>query len=83
MRAHSAMGRLICCRSFTGGTSVWKIREVGGMAETSQTGDHDESRRDFLVMAAGAMGAVGVGSFAWPLIDQMNPSADVLALAST
>ena len=53
------------------------------MAETSQTGDHDESRRDFLVMAAGAMGAVGAGSFAWPLIDQMNPSADVLALAST
>ena len=53
------------------------------MAETSQTGDHDESRRDFLVLAAGAMGAVGAGSFAWPLIDQMNPSADVLALAST
>ena len=53
------------------------------MAETSQSGDHDESRRDFLVMAAGAMGAVGVGSFAWPLIDQMNPSADVLALAAT
>ena len=53
------------------------------MAETSQSGDHDESRRDFLVMAAGAMGAVGAGSFAWPLIDQMNPSADVLALAST
>ena len=53
------------------------------MVETSQTGDHDESRRDFLVMAAGAMGAVGAGAFAWPLIDQMNPSADVLALAST
>ena len=53
------------------------------MAETSQTGDHDESRRDFLAMAAGAMGVVGAGSFAWPLIDQMNPSADVLALAST
>ena len=53
------------------------------MAETSQAADHDESRRDFLVMAAIGMGAVGAGSFVWPLIDQMNPSADVLALAST
>jgi len=35
------------------------------------------------VLAAGAMGAVGAASFAWPLIDQMNPAADVLALAST
>ena len=53
------------------------------MAESSQAADHDESRRDFLVLAAGAMGAVGAASVAWPLIDQMNPAADVLALAST
>jgi len=53
------------------------------MAESSQAADHDESRRDFLVLAAGAMGAVSAASFAWPLIDQMNPAADVLALAST
>ena len=53
------------------------------MAESSQAADYDESRRDFLVLAAGAMGAVGAASFAWPLIDQMNPAADVLALAST
>ena len=52
------------------------------MAESSQAADHDESRRDFLVLAAGAMGAVGAASFAWPLIDQMNPAADTLALAS-
>lgn len=44
---------------------------------------HDEgTRRDFLYIATGAMGAVVVGSAVWPLIDQMNPSADVLALAS-
>ena len=53
------------------------------MAESSQAADHDGSRRDFLVLAAGAIGAVGAASFAWPLIDQMNPAADVLALAST
>ncbi|MEO3428465.1 ubiquinol-cytochrome c reductase iron-sulfur subunit [Pelagibius sp. CAU 1746] len=42
-----------------------------------------ETRRDFLYLAAGAMGAVGAASVAWPLIDTMNPSAEVLALAST
>jgi ubiquinol-cytochrome c reductase iron-sulfur subunit len=41
-----------------------------------------KSRRDFIVVASYAMGAVGAGAFAWPLIDQMNPAADTLALAS-
>ncbi len=40
------------------------------------------SRRDFLYIATGAVGAVGVGAVAWPLIDQMNPDASTLALAS-
>ena len=42
-----------------------------------------ETRRDFLYLAAGAMGAVGAGAVVWPLIASMNPSAEVLALAST
>jgi ubiquinol-cytochrome c reductase iron-sulfur subunit len=42
----------------------------------------DGSRRDFLYIATGAAGAVTAGAAVWPLIDQMNPSADVLALAS-
>jgi len=41
-----------------------------------------ETRRDFLFLAAGAVGGVGAACFAWPLIDQMNPAADVLALSS-
>lgn len=41
------------------------------------------TRRDFLYLTAGAMGAVGVGSAVWPLVDSMNPAADVLALATT
>ena len=41
-----------------------------------------KSRRDFIVVATYAMGAVGAGAFALPLIDQMNPAADTLALAS-
>ena len=40
------------------------------------------TRRDFLYVATGAASAVGAGAVVWPLIDQMNPSADVLALAS-
>ncbi|MEJ2026101.1 MAG: ubiquinol-cytochrome c reductase iron-sulfur subunit, partial [Limibacillus sp.] len=53
------------------------------MAETVHS-DHEEggTRRDFLYLATGAMGAVGVGAVVWPLIDTLNPSADVLALAS-
>ncbi len=42
----------------------------------------DTTRRDFLYIATGAATAVGAASVAWPLIDQMNPSANVLALAS-
>jgi ubiquinol-cytochrome c reductase iron-sulfur subunit len=39
-------------------------------------------RRDFLYIAAGAVGAVGVAGAVWPLINQLNPDASVLALAS-
>ncbi len=42
----------------------------------------DANRRDFLYIATGAVGAVGAAALAIPLIDQMNPSASVLALAS-
>lgn len=40
-------------------------------------------RRDFLILTAQAMGAVGAAALVWPFIDSMNPSADVLALSST
>mgnify|MGYP000577691781 FL=1 len=47
------------------------------------TTDTDEpTRRDFLYVATGAFAAVGVAGIAWPLIDQMNPDASALALAS-
>jgi len=42
-----------------------------------------QTRRDFIVLTASAMAGVGAVSFAWPLVDSLNPSADVLALAST
>ena len=48
------------------------------------TADHvDASKRDFLYIATGAVGAVGTALTVWPLISQMNPDASVKALAST
>lgn len=47
------------------------------------TADHvDASKRDFLYIATGAVGAVGAALTAWPLINQMNPDASVKALAT-
>lgn len=40
------------------------------------------TRRDFMVLTASALGAVGACSVAWPFVNSMNPSADVLALSS-
>jgi|TARA_B100000965_G_scaffold38261_1_gene28224 ubiquinol-cytochrome c reductase iron-sulfur subunit len=45
--------------------------------------DKKVKRRDFIFTASYALGAVGVGAAAWPLIDQMNPDASERALAST
>ncbi|MBC8410790.1 MAG: twin-arginine translocation signal domain-containing protein, partial [Rhodobacteraceae bacterium] len=44
--------------------------------------DEQATRRDFLYYATGGTGAVVVGAAVWPLINQMNPSADVQALSS-
>ena len=49
------------------------------MAETHE----GATRRDFIHVASATMGAVGAACVAWPLIDQMNPAADTLALATT
>ena len=50
---------------------------------TDNTNNDSQTRRDFIVLTASAMAGVGALSFAWPLVDSLNPSADVLALAST
>lgn len=40
------------------------------------------TRRDFLYYATAGVGVVATGAAVWPLVNQMNPSADVKALAS-
>jgi len=53
-----------------------------GAANTGSAGG-EATRRDFLYLATGAMGAAGLAAFAWPVIHSMNPAADTLALSST
>ena len=48
----------------------------------SNAEDHAGTRRDFLYYATAGAGAVATGAAVWPLINQMNPSADVQALSS-
>jgi ubiquinol-cytochrome c reductase iron-sulfur subunit len=48
----------------------------------SHAEDHEGTRRDFLYYATGGAGVVVTGAAVWPLVNQMNPSADVQA-AST
>ncbi|MHB9881247.1 ubiquinol-cytochrome c reductase iron-sulfur subunit [Pacificimonas sp. ICDLI1SI03] len=63
------------------------------MATAPDAGDHTVGeavghspdgvrRRDFIYVATGAFAGVGAVAAIWPFVDQMNPSADVLALAS-
>jgi len=44
--------------------------------------DGGETRRDFLYYATAGAGAITAGAAVWPLVHQMNPSADVQALSS-
>ncbi|WP_055682255.1 ubiquinol-cytochrome c reductase iron-sulfur subunit [Jannaschia rubra] len=48
----------------------------------SHADDHAGTRRDFLYYATAGVGVVVTGAAVWPLVNQMNPSADVQALAS-
>lgn len=56
---------------------------VISLGETHLSQDDEQAtRRDFLYYATGGTGAVVVGAAVWPLINQMNPSADVQALST-
>lgn len=55
------------------------VEHTEGMA--SEAGD-GVRRRDFINIAAVSAAGVGAAALLYPLVNQMNPSADVLALAS-
>jgi ubiquinol-cytochrome c reductase iron-sulfur subunit len=48
----------------------------------AETTAEQPTRRDFLLLATGVMGAVGAAAAIWPFVAQMNPDASVQALAS-
>ena len=55
---------------------------VASASSDHSHGADEPSRRDFIHIAAIAAAAGGAAAVAWPLIDQMNPAGDTLALAS-
>lgn len=46
------------------------------------SGHGDPTRRDFLMVATGALAGVGAAATAWPFINNLNPAADTLALST-
>jgi len=44
--------------------------------------DNSQSRQDFLYYASAGAAAAATGAAVWPLINSMNPSADVLSLST-
>ena len=58
---------------------------MASAAQSTAHGAHGEggTRRDFLYLATGTLGAIGTGLALWPLVDSMNPAADVRAVSST
>ena len=42
-----------------------------------------DTRRDFLLLTAGALGGVGLVATIWPFVDTLNPARDTLAESTT
>ena len=51
--------------------------------DPAQPTDEELSRRDVMLIAAGGFAAIGAAAALWPLLDQMNPDASTLSLATT
>ena len=60
----------------------FKVADSLAHTAPSAHGPVDPGRRDFIHIVAATAAVGGVAMFAWPLIDQLNPAADTLALAS-
>src|SRR3954462_7972517 len=54
------------------------------LAQSQVPPGHDGgTRRDFLILTAGALAGIGAPSAIWPFIDSLNPARDTLALSTT
>src|SRR5262249_8014208 len=57
---------------------------MADMAQSHVSSGHSgETRRDFLILTATAVGAVGAAVTVWPFVDSLNPAKDTLALSTT
>ncbi|MEK9850771.1 MAG: ubiquinol-cytochrome c reductase iron-sulfur subunit [Candidatus Puniceispirillum sp.] len=59
-----------------------KPKKTASGAKSASGTPENPGRRDFIVVGTYAMAGLGGAAVAWPLIDQMNPAADTLALAN-
>ena len=53
------------------------------MADTTHGGSASGTRRDFINLLVNTTAVFGAAAVAWPMVSSLNPSQDVLALAST
>src|SRR5204862_4670533 len=61
-------------------TRVWMV----DLAQSQVPSGHDGgTRRDFLILTAGALGGIGAACAIWPFVDSLNPARDTLALSTT
>nr|WP_226898603.1 ubiquinol-cytochrome c reductase iron-sulfur subunit [Mangrovicoccus algicola] len=61
---------------------MWWCVSTTRRSVVSHADHHEGTRRDFLYYATAGAGVVATGAAVWPLVNQMNPSADVQALSS-
>src|SRR5689334_1487557 len=52
------------------------------MADTTHGGSDSGTRRDFMNLLVNSVAVFGAAAVAWPIINSLNPSQDVLALSS-
>ena len=73
-------GALNALQNQTSGRDSSTLATESNLAHSDQP---NPGRRDFIYVATAAVATVGVGAVVWPVINQMNPDASVLAMAST
>src|SRR5690349_24222184 len=57
---------------------------MADLAQSQATAGHEGgTRRDFLILTAGALAGIGAACAIWPFIDSLNPARDTLALSTT
>ena len=49
---------------------------------TESTSINKKTRRDFLILTAGAMGSIGTAGLIWPFVNSLRPAADTRALST-